>query len=245
MCVFSSKHISVFDLIMQLWGEKQKQSKTKKHGCDSITLKYHYGIWKHHRNQLQTWETEAQGRQVLCLRSHRKWVSKLRLKLGFLLWSRSLFIILLLWTIMGKFFHPSNHLFSLLKNPIKNQNNAGSPNSLPKAVCCLLAILCGLLVQLSCSAFHRRACKLPLILNKSIQIFRIYEYEESCFLSHCISSLAFFPLPAFIKIFFFFLMTWDKKSAEIFNIFFPIFCMIIVVMINAATIYILQGFGVY
>ena len=40
-------------------------------------------------------------------------------------------------------------------------------------------------------------------------------------------------------------MTWDTKSAEIFNIFFPIFCMIIVVMINAATIYILQGFGVY
>ena len=133
---------------------------------------------------------------------------------------------------------------SLYPNPIKNQNDAGRPNSLLKAVCCLLAILCGLPVQLSCSAFHRRACKLPLILNKSIQIFRIYEYKESCFLSHCISSLAFFPLPASIKIFFFsLLMTWDTKSAEIFNIFFPIFCMIIVVMINAATIYILQVWG--
>lgn len=56
--------------------------------------------------------------------------------------------------------------------------------------------------------------------------------------------LSFLYLPS-LRFFFFFLMTWDKKSAEIFNIFFPIFCMIIVVMINAATIYILQGFGVY
>lgn len=53
--------------------------------------------------------------------------------------------------------------------------------------------------------------------------------------------LSFLYLPSLR--FFFFLMTWDKKYAEIFNIFFPIFCMIIVVMINAATIYILQVLG--
>ena len=38
-------------------------------------------------------------------------------------------------------------------------------------------------------------------------------------------------------------MTWDTKFAEIFNIFFPSFCMIIVIMTNAATIYILQVLG--
>lgn len=54
-----------------------------------------------------------------------------------------------------------------------------------------------------------------------------------------LSSLYLPPL----RFFFSLLMTWDTKSAEIFNIFFPIFCMIIVVMINAATIYILQVLG--
>lgn len=54
-----------------------------------------------------------------------------------------------------------------------------------------------------------------------------------------LSSLYLPPL----KVFFSSLMTWDTKSAEIFNIFFPIFCMTIVIMTNAATMYILQVLG--
>lgn len=67
----------------------------------------------------------------------------------------------------GGFFLPLAGLIFLSK-PKRSQINPGNPNSLPKAVCCPLAMLDGSLLQLSFSTSRMKACQLPLILNKSV-----------------------------------------------------------------------------